>query len=131
MNDLRAAMEKAAINNPEFKAQLVAADKHAAEERSKKNEEKVREAQQKKEAARKAKEKAKKEAADKNRRKKIYAWRTKAHGMNYSMRCGIIFADDLQDAKNIITSKIIGDVITYLEEIDYSDNITEIGLYIE
>ena len=33
MNDLRAAMEKAAANNPEFKAKLVAADKHAAEER--------------------------------------------------------------------------------------------------
>ena len=120
MNDLRAAMEKAAANNPEFKAKLVAADKHAAEER-----------RNKKEAARKAEEKAKKEAADKNRMKKIYAWRTKAHGMNYSMRCGIIFADDLQDARKIITSKIPGDIITYLEEIDYSDNITEIGLYIE
>lgn len=108
MNDLRAAMEKAAANNPEFKAKLVAADKHAAEERCNK-----------------------KEVADKNRMKKIYAWRTKAHGMNYSMRCGIIFADDLQDARNIISSKIPGDIITYLEEIDYSDNITEIGLYIE
>lgn len=51
--------------------------------------------------------------------------------MYYSMRTGIIFADDRQDAENIIKSKLPTDTISYLEEINYEEDLVEIGMYIE
>lgn len=131
MNDLKSALYKAAKDNPDFKKILDQAEvnnKKKTTQLKKEKEEREKELQKEKEE-KEAQLKAKR--SEENRKKKIYVWRTNVCGMHYSVRSGIVFANDIEAAKKIVQETYARDTITFIDLADISDEVVETCLYIE
>lgn len=117
---MRKAMEKAAENDNHLKHHLENIDKMEEMRKKKAESDQIQ-----------AELNNKHNMILRNKEKDIYIWRTKIHGMHYSVRSGFVFADSYDDAVVIVKNTYPTDLIDFIGKADISNELVETCMYIE